>query len=190
MKKILAFSGSNSSQSINQRLVRFAASLVESAEVTVVNFREYEMPIYSMDREQGEGIPDAAQQLKQLFDTHDAFIISTPEHNSSFPAVFKNTIDWLSRIDMKVFAGKPIALMGTSPGPGGARGAIAHVEKVVSGYLSGRVVGTFSLPKFTHNAVVEEGEIINLNGEAHQVELENVLSDLIQDLTSTVTAED
>ena len=46
-------------------------------------------------------------------------LISTPEYNNSIPGVLKNAVDWLSRpvSDIKtVFGGKPVALMGASPG--------------------------------------------------------------------------
>lgn len=151
MKKIIAFSGSNSSKSINQKLVIYVSGLISSHEVSVIDLRNFVMPLYSIDIEESEGIPESVFRLKALFDEHDGFIIALPEHNTSLTAVFKNTIDWVSRIHMSFFAHKPIALLSTSPGPGGGKNALDHGAKVLSGYMSGNVVGTAFVPKFHQN---------------------------------------
>tara|TARA_B100000809_G_C15029766_1_gene491517 strand:+ start:566 stop:952 length:387 start_codon:yes stop_codon:yes gene_type:complete len=111
MKKIIAFSGSNSSKSINQKLAVYAASLVKNCEVTVIDLRDFELPLYSIDFEETQGIPENAQKLKTIFDAHDGFIISLPENNSSFSVFFKNAIDWVSRIHMSFFDNKPITYL-------------------------------------------------------------------------------
>ncbi len=151
MKKILAFSGSNSSKSINQKLVEYVGEQFTDAQVTLVDLKEYELPMYGIDTEENDGLPEAAISLKEQFDSHDAFIIAVPEHNSSFTAFFKNTIDWLSRVEMNVFQKKSILLLGTSPGPGGAGRAMTQAESVLTGYLQGVVVSKFSLPNFFAN---------------------------------------
>ena len=148
MKKILTFSGSNSSKSINQALVKHVTSFVKNNKVTEIDLRDYPLPLYSLDIEENEGIPENARKLKQLFDKHDAFIISLPEHNTSMTAFFKNTIDWLSRIQMSLFNNKPILLLSASPGPGGGRSVLAQAETVLSGYLAGKVIGKLGLAKF------------------------------------------
>ncbi len=152
MKKILIFSGSNSSQSINTKLAGYIQSQFPAEKISGIDLRDYPLPIYAHDIEAEEGIPENAQKLKAVFDAHDAFIITLPEHNTSLTAFFKNTVDWLSRVEKGLFADKPILLFGTSPGPGGARNVLAHAEKVLSGYLRGKVVGTLGLPKF-HKSV-------------------------------------
>ena len=43
----------------------------------------------------------------------------SPEYNNSIPGVFKNAIDWLNRPSSdiaRIFRGKPVALIGASPG--------------------------------------------------------------------------
>jgi NAD(P)H-dependent FMN reductase len=149
MKNILAFSGSNSSNSINQALVKYVSTLVENNKVNVISLVDYDLPLYNIDIEKNEGIPFKAKALIKLFNESDGFIISTPEHNSSIPAFFKNTIDWLSRIEKDVFKNKAILLMSTSPGPGAAKNALTHAEQIFSGYLTGNIVETFSLPFYT-----------------------------------------
>jgi len=177
MKKILAFSGSNSSTSINQQLVALASTRFEHAEVTLINLRDYVLPMYSIDREKTEGIPAEARELKALFDAHDGFLIAVAEHNLSMTAFFKNVLDWLSRIHMSFFDNKPVALLSTSPGPGGGRSALAHVKNVVSGYLSARVVSELFIPGF-HQAFER------VNGAGLQLRDELLAEDLKKSLAS------
>ena len=77
------------------------------------------IPLYDGDLEAAEGIPAAVAQLKDAIAAADGLLLATPEYNNSVPGVFKNAIDWLSRPPAdaaRVFAGKPVALIGASPG--------------------------------------------------------------------------
>lgn len=172
-KKILVFSGSNSPQSINQQLATYANSLLEQFASTLINLRDYTLPVYSDELEESGGIPEPAAQLRELIASHDALIISTPEHNSSIPAVLKNTLDWISRAgeDYRALMHKPILLLGTSPGRDGARKAIGHAADILS-ELAGDIFCQWSLPSFSRNVVLDENgfRIINetLSNELHQ----------------------
>ncbi len=97
--KILAFAGSTRTDSFNKKLIRIAVTgaTETGADVTVVDLRDFPMPLYDGDLEQREGLPPNARKLKDLMLTHQGFLISSPEYNSSVSAVFKNTIDWTSR---------------------------------------------------------------------------------------------
>ena len=152
MKKILTFSGSNSSKSINQALVTYAGNLVKSNEVTLINLRDYDMPLFSLDLEEELGKHENAIKLRELFEAHDGFIISLPEHNSSMSAFFKNTIDWISRTGRGPFGGKPILLLSASPGPGAGKRVLEAVEPMLAGFLAGNVVAKFGLGTF-HDSV-------------------------------------
>jgi chromate reductase len=61
--KVLAFAASNSRSSINKALVTYASSLLEHAEIEVIDLNDYEMPIYSSDRENDSGIPQRAHDF-------------------------------------------------------------------------------------------------------------------------------
>ena len=115
-KRILAFSGSNSKNSINQKLVQATAELVESNEVEVIDLRDYDAPLYGIDLETEKGIPESMKKLSAKMGSVDGYIISTPEHNGSMSALLKNTIDWLSRIEQKAFQNKRTVFLSTSPG--------------------------------------------------------------------------
>jgi len=165
MKKVLVFGGSNSSESVNQSLARIAGNLLEHTEMNEIHLTDYPLPIYGIDHEKSKGIPEEAVQLKSVFDAHDAFIISVPEHNISVPAFFKNSIDWLSRIHMSFFEHKPILLLSTSPGKGGGRSSLSHAEAILSNYLAGRIVGKFSLPRFYQSVEIGQDGSTRLKAE-------------------------
>ena len=151
MKKILAFSGSNSSQSINQALIKVVANKVSEHEVTVLNLVDFPMPIYSIDQ-QANGIPETALALKQQIVEHDAMIIAMPEHNGLMPAFFKNVVDWLSRIEGggKAFFGgevKPVLLLSTSPGERGGLTGLTILEQLMPRWGT-EVKGKYNLGNF------------------------------------------
>ncbi|MCK5828841.1 MAG: NAD(P)H-dependent oxidoreductase [Methylococcales bacterium] len=134
MVKILFLAGSVRKQSINKKLAKLAANIAEErgAEITVIDLKDYEMPLYNGDFEMEQGIPENAKKLKQVFIDHDGFFIASPEYNSSYSALLKNTIDWMSRADKKnetpliAYKGKVAALGATSPGAlGGLRGLVS-----------------------------------------------------------------
>ncbi len=112
--KIIAFAGSNSQHSINHQLVSFASSLMENSETIRLN--DYTLPMYSIDVEQNEGIPNEVKRLAKDLAIADAYIISVSEHNGNVSAFFKNCLDWLSRHDRDFLKGKKIILLSTSPG--------------------------------------------------------------------------
>jgi NAD(P)H-dependent FMN reductase len=121
MKKILVFAGSSSSKSINLQLAKFAASLVKNAEIEVLNLNDFEMPIYSTDREEKNGIPELAKKFLSKIEASDTLFISLAEHNGAYTTAFKNIMDWGTRANSKMFFKKPMLLMATSPGARGSR---------------------------------------------------------------------
>lgn len=123
--KILAFGASNSKNSINQKLAAYTAGLVENAEVEILDLNDYEMPIYSQDREGENGIPDLAKQFLAKIAEADALIISFAEHNGSYSVAYKNVYDWASRENMKVYQDTKTLFLSTSPGPNGGATVLA-----------------------------------------------------------------
>jgi len=97
--KILAFAGSTRTDSFNKKLIKVAAAGAREAgaDVTVIDLRDYPMPLYDEDLEKQEGLPSNTRKLKELMLTHQGLLISSPEYNSSISGVLKNTIDWTSR---------------------------------------------------------------------------------------------
>jgi chromate reductase, NAD(P)H dehydrogenase (quinone) len=130
--KILAFAGATRTQSWNKKLIRIGARAAEDAggDVTLIDLRDYPMPLYDGDLERAEGLPLKARELKTLMVANRAFLLSCPEYNSSISAVLKNTIDWISRPQPNeppalAFRDKVAGLLAASPGNlGGVRGLI------------------------------------------------------------------
>ena len=129
--KLIFLAGSARKDSVNKKLAKAAADKAKElgAEATFIDLKDYEMPIFCEDHESENGIPDAAHQLITLFKESDGFLIASPEYNSTFSALLKNTFDWMSRISEEgqpahpATRGKIVALMSASPGPlGGIRG--------------------------------------------------------------------
>lgn len=137
--KILAFAGSLRKHSYNKNLVKVAIKGAEAAgaQVTYLDLRDLNLPIYDGDLEEEITIPEGARRLKDLMDSHDGFLMSCPEYNSSISGALKNAIDWASRpqegeAPLQQFKGKVATLMSASPGAlGGLRGLVT-VRSILS----------------------------------------------------------
>src|SRR5215469_10913176 len=118
MTTIVGLSGSLRSGSFNTALVRAAAGLMPpGAELLAKTI--HGIPLYDGDVEAASGIPPAVLELGDAIAKADGLLLATPEYNNSIPGPFKNAIDWLSRIEegpQPIFTGKPVAIIGASPG--------------------------------------------------------------------------
>jgi NAD(P)H-dependent FMN reductase len=158
--KLLAFAASSSSKSINKQLATYAASLVPNTTVEILDINDYEMPLFSQDKEELLGQPEAAKSFFAKLGQADAVIISFAEHNGSYTAAYKNLFDWTSRIDQKLFQNKPMVLLATSPGPGGAQTVLTAATGSAP-YFAGDVKGSVSIPSFFDNFDSEKQAISN-----------------------------
>ncbi len=136
--KILAFAGSTRIDSFNKKLVKIAAdgAMENGADVTIIDLRDYPLPLYDGDLEQQQGLPSNARKLKDIMLSHQGFLISSPEYNSSISGVLKNMIDWVSRPvegeePLACFKDRITGIMSASPGAlGGLRGLV-HVRAIL-----------------------------------------------------------
>lgn len=121
MALLIGICGSLRRDSFNLKLLRTAVELAPpGTTIEIASIRD--IPLYDGDVEAEHGLPVAVQQLKDRIASADGLLIATPEYNNGMPGVVKNAIDWLSRpaSDIgRVFGGRPVALMGATPGPGG-----------------------------------------------------------------------
>lgn len=162
--KVLAFAASSSSKSINKQLATFVASQVksnETIEIDILDINDYEMPLFSEDKEAQLGQPQQAKNFYAKLGEADLIIISFAEHNGSYTAAYKNLFDWTSRIEQKLFQNKPLVLLATSPGPGGASSVLAAATASAP-YFAGEVKASLSIPSFYDNFDLEKQTITNL----------------------------
>ena len=164
MKKVLAFAGSNSKRSINKQLAIYATTLLENADITVLDLNDFELPVYGIDYEIEHGIPDNANKFLGHIKSSDGLIISLAEHNGAYATVFKNLFDWLSRAEQKTFLGKPMLLMATSPGVRGGQSVLGMATDRFPRH-DANIVGQFSLPSFNDNFSEEKINNPELNDQ-------------------------
>ena len=163
--RILAFAGSLRKDSWNKKLVRVAAAQAQAAgaAVTLIELNDFMLPLFSEDDESEHGLPENARRLKDLMQSHQGFLISSPEYNSSITPLLKNTIDWASRPAageprLACFAGKAALLVSASPGAlGGIRGLV-HLRAILC------ELGTLVLPSSVsiskaHEAFAPDGTL-------------------------------
>ena len=164
--KILAFAGSARSGSYNKKLVNAAADMARAsgAEVTVIDLRDYPLPLFDEDLESASGLPENARKLKALLQSHQGLIIASPEYNSSVTALLKNAIDWASRAETETeaplvaFRGRTAALLSASPGAlGGLRGLV-HLRAILSNIGVIVLPDQVTVPK-AHEAFDDAGKL-------------------------------
>jgi chromate reductase len=175
--KILAFAATTSRKSLNGHLIAHAAQLLEEGSpgdvtVEIIDLNDYEMPIYSIDREAEQGIPAAAQDFVDRIGQADGVLISFAEHNGHYTAAYKNIFDWASRIDKRVYQGKPTVMLATAPGPGGGRNVLEAA--VTSGRFFGNdVLASLTIPHF-HDSF--DTETTRLTDPGHDARLRAALA--------------
>lgn len=155
-KKIVAFGASNSKNSINKQFALFAAQQVEEADIELLDLNDYEMPIYSIDREKESGIPALAQAFKAKIQAADLLIISFAEHNGAYTVAFKNVMDWISRLEGSTWDNKPMLLLSTSPGARGGKTVLDLATRSFA-FMTKGVISSFSLPAFHKHFSKTEG---------------------------------
>ena len=162
--KILAFAGSNSSNSINKQLVQSVSKYYKEIddEIKVLDLNDFEMPLFSKDRESESGIPELALSFAEELNWADLILISFAENNGNYAVAYKNIIDWVSRIKgRKIFAGKPVFLLATSEGSRGASSVLKiAIDRMP--FDGAEVLEAFSLPEFSKNFEKGKGVITSL----------------------------
>ncbi|MBW2937795.1 NAD(P)H-dependent oxidoreductase [Aureisphaera sp. CAU 1614] len=163
MKKIIAFAGSNSSTSINHKLILSVSEKINN-KVEVIKLTTYPLPMFGEDIERKDGYSETLKNLLSIINKADALLISVNEHNGTVSAFFKNVLDWLSRIEYKFLEKKNVFLMSTSNGRRGALSSQEYTAGVLPRFGAGEIT-RFTLPSFSEN--FKEGKITNteLNSE-------------------------
>lgn len=186
--KILAFAGSARKDSVNKKLAAIAAhgATAAGADVTLIDLRDFPMPIYDGDLEGDQGLPENALKLKDLMKQHDGFLIASPEYNSSIAPLLKNTIDWVSRPSqgepmLAAFTGKVAGLMSASPGGlGGLRGLV-HIRMIL-GNIGVIVIPDQVAVAGAFGAFDENGQLKDAKQQASVERIGSAVADLLRKL--------
>lgn len=183
--RILAFAGSNRKESFNRKLLHVAAEAARAAgaQVTLLELRDYPLPIMDQDLEKESGIPENAMKLKKIFGEHQGLVIASPEYNSSVSPLLKNTIDWVSRPvpgepALAAYQGKVATLLSASSGAlGGLRGLV-HLRAILGN------IGVIVLPEQV--AISSAQEAFNADGTLKDVKQQPKLENAMKKLADAV----
>ena len=175
--KVVAFGASTSKQSINKRFVTYTVNHLAFDEANVLDLNDFNIPIFSIDEEQENGIPEQVIKFYEYLESADVVFISLAEHNGSYTAAFKNLFDWVSRHQLNMFEGTKLVLLSTAPG---ARGGLGVMEAALDRFPrhGADIIANFSLPKFHQNFSDESGIIDEALNSAYQTFLSEVRSAL------------
>ena len=186
--KILAFAGSTRAGSYNKKLIAVgaAAARAAGAEVTLIDLRDFPMPLYDGDLEEKEGVPPHGKRLKELMKSHQGFLLSCPEYNSSIPGVLKNAIDWASRKegeepDLVCFRGKTAALLSASPGALGRLRGLVTVRSILGNIGALVLPGQVAAPK-ADQSFQPDGTLKDAKQQASVERVTRSLATLLQKL--------
>jgi NAD(P)H-dependent FMN reductase len=187
--RILAFAGSLRVASWNKKLIRAAAAAAQEAggEVTLIDLRDYPVPVYDGDIE-AAGLPENVIKLKALFKSHQGMLISSPEYNGGFSGVLKNVIDWVSRPEPGVkplehFKDKPVGIMGATPGAGAAARMLPQLRTQLANIGMIVVPGMYGLAQ-ADKAFDAEGNLTDEKATGMISKLAQTLVDITRRLTS------
>lgn len=167
--------GSARRESLNKQLARVAATRVSAlgGEGVFLDLADYRMPLYDGDYESANGVPESARALGDQVASADGLMIASPEYNGSHPALLKNTIDWLTRIDRRIWV-RPTALLSASPGPRGGRRALVVLRLALDHMRVPVLERQFSLPSARETMAGNA-----LSDAARLEELDRLVSELL-----------
>lgn len=180
--RLVAFAGSHRQGSFNVQLIQAAAEIAraQGAEVDVIDLGALPMPIFDQDVE-AAGTPEQATEFKRRLMAADGFLISSPEYNSSYPALLKNVIDWASRPAegesmLAAFTGKSCGLLAASPGGLGGLRVLPQLRTLMSNLGMFVVPAQFGLGT-AHEAFDDAGQ---LKEDRARTAVEKVVQQTIQ----------
>lgn len=183
--KLLVFAGSTRQQSFNRQLAKTAAAMAQAGgtQVTHIELADFDVPMYNADLEAQATPPDVIR-LKQLCFDHPAWIICTPEYNASYPALLKNTLDWISspvkadpawRDGFKSTRGKVVGMLSASPGALGGLRSQSHLAPLLLNLHCWVAPQNFALGR-AGEAFDDQGQLVN---EAQRQSVQAVIDQVL-----------
>lgn len=130
-----------------------------------MDLNEYEIPIYSIDRERADGIPEAARRFLGEIAAADGLLVSFAEHNGSVTAAWKNLFDWMSRPEAKVWQGKPMVIMAATPGPRAGAGALQQ-QAALAPFFGGDIKASLGIGRWPEAFDAATGSLVKAEDAA------------------------
>lgn len=183
--KLLVFAGSTRQNSYNRKLAGVVAGMARAsgAAVTHIELGDFDVPMYNADLE-ARGTPADVMKLKQLTYEHPAWIICTPEYNASYPALLKNTLDWISspvksdpvwNDDFRSTRGKVVGMLSASPGALGGLRSQSHLAPLLLNLQCWLAPKNFALGR-AGDAFDAQGQLVN---EGAQKKVQDVIDQVL-----------
>lgn len=160
--RILVTAGSVRRSSFNSLLARGIADELtrRDRDHLLVSLADHDMPIYHGDHEAEYGVPATAHELAALLSESGGLVIASPEYNGSFSPLLKNTIDWVTRVDMGVLRDTLIGLTGASPGRGGGIRGLAMIRTWFENMRLTVATDHLSIPQVNEHVTGEPDAIV------------------------------
>jgi len=185
--RILAFAGSARKDSLNKKLVNVAADSARAigAEVTLIDMRDYPIPLYDGDLEAEQGVPENARAIRKLMAEHQGLMIASPEYNGFVTPLLKNTLDWISRQDgdvdgRTVYRNKIGLVLAASPGAFGGMRSLVLIRQLLSNLGVTVLPDQLSIPR-ADQAFDDTGKLVDA---ALQKRLDQMTGRLVKTLTA------
>lgn len=128
---VLPLLGSLRAESLNRRLLAAARELAPEDLHLLPEPDLRPFPPYDDDERLAHGLPGPVARVREAIRAADAVLVVSPEYNYSLPGFLKNALDWISRGEDQPFRGKPVGIMGASPGPVGTARMQHHLRQVL-----------------------------------------------------------
>lgn len=190
--KILFLAGSSRKKSSNKTVAQKAqqVAIKHNVEATFIDLIDFEMPLYNGDLEDATGLPENAIRLKELFIEHDAIFIASPEYNSGYTPLLKNSLDWISRphqeneAPLSAFRNKTAALVSIAPGGYGGLRGLVQLRMLLGNIMVTVIPQQLAIP-FSSKVLDNEGNFID---EAQETALTSIVEALIEATNRCVDA--
>ena len=122
--------GSLRKDSFNHKLAKAVVKLAPP-EFSFKQVQIGDLPLYNQDDDENQAA--SVKRLKSEIKNAQGVLFFTPEYNRSIPGVLKNAIDHASRpYGQSAWAGKPVGVLGASPGATGTSMAQQHLRNILA----------------------------------------------------------
>jgi chromate reductase len=158
--KILIFSASLAKDSLNTKLAKLAVTIIEKkgGKVDYAEMKDFDCPSFDIEAEKNLAIPSGASEFQKRLQANDAFIIVSPEFNSSMPGLLKNSLDWVSRFRPQPFNERHALLMSASPSMGGGNKGLWALRMPLE-HLGARVFPDMFSLAVAHKMLIDDNKI-------------------------------